>query len=125
VDARDDDGQTPLSRAVERGRGAVVRLPLATGKVDVDARDDDGRTPQSRAVERGHEAVVRLLFATGKADVDSRDSNGRTPLSIADGGGHETVVKFLEEAKIKRLSAGTVSYLLQRSDPTLVGWTSS
>jgi ankyrin repeat protein len=41
---------------------AVVKLLLATGKVDVDTKDSVyGRTPLSRAAENGHEAVVKLL----------------------------------------------------------------
>ncbi|KAI0147300.1 hypothetical protein GGR57DRAFT_258771 [Xylariaceae sp. FL1272] len=41
ADARDSGGQTPLSWAAERGHEAVVKLLLATGKVDADARDTD------------------------------------------------------------------------------------
>ncbi|KAH0563399.1 hypothetical protein GP486_002033 [Trichoglossum hirsutum] len=90
-------GQTPLSWAAERGHEAVVKLLLATEKVDVDSKDTEyGRTPLSWAAERGHEAVVKLLLATEKVDVDSKDTEyGRTPLSWAAERGHEAVVKLL------------------------------
>jgi ankyrin repeat protein len=40
----------------------VVKLLLATGKVDADSKDDDdGQTPLSQAARSGHEAVVKLL----------------------------------------------------------------
>jgi ankyrin repeat protein len=39
----------------------VVKLLLATGKVDADSKDKDGQTPLSRAAGSGHEAVVKLL----------------------------------------------------------------
>jgi hypothetical protein len=84
VDAKDDNGWTPLSWAAERGHEAVVKLLLGTGKVDVDAKDEEyGWTPLSLAAENGHEAVVQLLLGTGKVDIDTKDNDGRTPLSWA------------------------------------------
>ena len=66
------------------GHEAVVKLLLATGKVDIDSKDTKyGQTPLSWAAEGGHKAVVELLLATGKVDVDSKDTSGRTPLSWA------------------------------------------
>jgi Ankyrin repeats (3 copies) len=73
----------------------VLKLLLATGKVDVDSKDTYGRTPLSWAAGCGHEAVVTLLLATGKVDVDSKDTYGQTPLSWAAERGHEAVVTLL------------------------------
>ena len=60
-DAKDDDGQTPLSRAAARGHTAVVEALLATGKVEPDAKDSYGLTPLGQAASKGHTAVVELL----------------------------------------------------------------
>lgn len=57
IDARDDYGQTPLSWAAGNGHEAVLRLLLATGKVNVDAKDKDDKTPLSWAAEGGHGAI--------------------------------------------------------------------
>jgi ankyrin repeat protein len=81
--SKDRDGRTPLSRAAETGHEAVVKLLLATGKVDVDSKDKYGQTPLSWVTGNGHEAVVKLLLATGKVDVDSKNVYGQTPLSWA------------------------------------------
>ncbi len=85
---------TPLWTAASSGQEAVVKLLLATGKVDPDAKDSDGRTPLWTAASKGQEAVVKLLLATGKVDPDV-EYHGRTPLWTAVSGGHETVVKLL------------------------------
>jgi ankyrin repeat protein len=75
----------------------MVKVLLATGKVDVDSKDTwHGQTPLSWAAKGGHEAVVKVLLATGRADVNSKDNSGRTPLSWAAEGEHESVVKLLQ-----------------------------
>ena len=96
TDLKDDNGETPLSWAAKYGHEAVVKLLLATGKVDVDSTDSQNRTPLSWAAEYGQEVIVRLLLATEKVEVDPKDSlYNQTPLSWAAWGGHEAVVKLL------------------------------
>ncbi|KAL8364811.1 hypothetical protein RB595_003878 [Gaeumannomyces hyphopodioides] len=97
IDIGDEKGRTPLSYAVCNGYEAVVKLLLATGRVDVDSKDERyGRTLLSHAAEKGREAIVKLLLATGKVDVDSKDKYyGQTPLSQAADNGHEAIVKLL------------------------------
>ena len=86
---------TLLAWAVHKGHEAVVRLLLATGKVDPDSKNSAGKTLLSQAAADGHEAVARLLLATGKVDPDSKDSARYTPLSQAANRGHEAVVRLL------------------------------
>ena len=50
--------------------GAVVKLLLDIGEVDVDWKDNDDRMPLSWAAEKGREAIVKLLLDIGKVDVD-------------------------------------------------------
>ncbi|GLA05338.1 hypothetical protein AnigIFM60653_005817 [Aspergillus niger] len=78
------DGRTPLSWAAEAGIVPVVKLLLATGKVDVDTRDSHyGRTPLSWAAGAGHAEIVQLLLETKKVDINSVDYQNRPPLTWA------------------------------------------
>ena len=95
INARDENGQTPISWAAQNGHKAAVKLLLNTNKVNVDARDKNGQTPLSRAAENGHDAVVKLLLGTDKVDINSGDNYNWTPLSRAAENGHNTVVKLL------------------------------
>ena len=84
IDARDEDGWTPLSWA-SRGPyfkdGSVIRLLLERG-ADVNSRaDDDGFTPLHRASSYGSLEVVRLLLEHG-ADVEAVNRDGKTPLQV-------------------------------------------
>ena len=60
VESKDDDGQTPLSRAAIYGHSheAVLKL-LLESKYGV------GQTPPSRAVRGGYKAVMKLLLKKG------------------------------------------------------------
>lgn len=98
VNARDNQGQTPLHLTVSysshgtNGNGKLVLSPLhlvslkvaqlliAKG-ADVNARDNEGKTPLHQANYNSKE-VAQLLIANG-ADVNARDNKGQTPLHSA------------------------------------------
>jgi ankyrin repeat protein len=67
-DAKDNYGQTPLSRAAENGHEAVAKLILATDRVKLDVKHNDGRTPLSLAAMNG--TIIKLLLHTGKVDAN-------------------------------------------------------
>ncbi|KAI7385771.1 hypothetical protein KC336_g17904 [Hortaea werneckii] len=95
VNQRDSDGRTPLWWAAYSGHEAVVRLLLATGKVDANLADFRGETALLAAADAGHEAVVRLLLAASEVDVNPADTYGRTALWFAASRGQEAMVQLL------------------------------
>ena len=65
INARENNGGTPLHRACLRlGRKNVVELLIAKG-ADVNAGDNRGRTPLSVAKETKDEEIVELLRKHG------------------------------------------------------------
>ncbi|MEM3942646.1 MAG: ankyrin repeat domain-containing protein [Thermofilaceae archaeon] len=95
VNARDNEGRTPLYYAAVNGRLEVARLLLEKG-ADVNARDDKGETPLLLAVNEGHLEVARLLLEKG-ADVNARDNYRLTPLHYAAFGGDVDAARLLVE----------------------------
>lgn len=82
MDSKDSGGRTHLLWAAGQGYEAVVRLLLATGRVDPDSKDGLRQTPLSWAAGQGHKAVVRLLLAMDGVDPNSKDTkHGLAPLS--------------------------------------------
>ncbi|TGO47524.1 hypothetical protein BCON_0274g00130 [Botryotinia convoluta] len=90
-----NQGQTPLSYAVESGHEKVVKLLLDTGKVEVDSENAQGQTSLYRAAKFGNEKVVKLLLDTGKVEIDTINKLDETPLLGAVRNGHESIVKLL------------------------------
>ena len=53
VDAKDEDGETPLHVAMGYGHKEIVELLIAKG-ADVNAKDEDGKTPLQLAALNDH-----------------------------------------------------------------------
>lgn len=97
ADSKDGYGQTPLSRAAERGHETIVELLRDRSDVNANSQDYDRQTPLSYGARAGHETVVRLLMERDDVEADSQSVYKRTPLSYAAEAGHEKVVKLLME----------------------------
>ncbi|CAG0895051.1 unnamed protein product [Cyprideis torosa] len=124
VNAKDDDGGTPLFVASQRDRPSVSEVLLAHG-ADPNITDKTGRSPLSVATHEGHHSVAEVLLIHGadpniidyvwersplhhaqsaeitelliekKAEVNAKDKLGFSPLFIATGTGLHSVVKAL------------------------------
>ena len=64
VNAKDNQGKTPLHRAASNRCVGMVELLIANG-ADVDAKDDDGKTPFQRTSDK---ALRRLLMEHGAVE---------------------------------------------------------
>jgi excisionase family DNA binding protein len=83
VNARTEDGWTPLMLATIKGYAEVARALLKQG-ADVNARNKKGWTALMFAVSMGDLETMRVLLE-GNAEIDVRDNDGKTALMQAAG----------------------------------------
>ncbi len=81
VNAKADDGFTPLHYATRVDNKEIAELLIAKG-ADVNAKDDGGRTPLHAAAGGGYKEIAELLIENG-ADVNAKHEVGWTPLDFA------------------------------------------
>jgi ankyrin repeat protein len=93
VNAADQDGQTPLHLAADKGHRQVAACLIEAG-ADVNARATGQITPLHRAVIKGHWAVVQLLLDAG-ADPAAADGGGANGLQLAVFSGHTAILEQL------------------------------
>ena len=93
VNAKRDDGETPLHQAASKGRKEIIELLITKG-ADVNAKSDDGWTPlHVAASSEGHKEIVELLIDKG-SDVSAKSDRGWTPLHYA-AEGHREIAELL------------------------------
>jgi uncharacterized protein len=97
VNAKDDNGYTPLFGAVfdyEAGdRREVVQLLITRG-ADVNATDTDGLTPLHNAAMNGKKEIIELLLAN-KADPSAKNDGGITAGEFATEANHPDIAVLL------------------------------
>ena len=91
----------PLSRALLtaslHGHGAVVKLLLEDGQVDVNSKDDRGSTSLSVAASCGHDMELKPFLRYNQVNVNLKDRDGAMLFFQAASHGHEAVVRLLLE----------------------------
>jgi ankyrin repeat protein len=93
VNAKDNEGITPLYWAVESGHDVVEELLLRGA--DVNAADQYGLTPLHEATRMGLTNLMKLLL-TYKADVNAKENKrGSTPLHMAAAYGRTNEARLL------------------------------
>ena len=84
VFCQDDDDNTPLHIAAQRGhRAAVYQLLRRKGSVLASAHNLAEETPFTLAVRHGHTDIAGLLLETKSVDINEQNDLGETPLHIA------------------------------------------
>ena len=83
LEARDENGNTPLIVAAATGQDDFIRVLLSMG-ANPNAQNDAGETAALHGTYEGHSDVVRLLRAAG-ADMDIASHSGARPGTIRQG----------------------------------------
>ena len=96
LNAKDQNGHTPLHLTIMNREAGQARWVLITQGADVNVKTNDGRTPLMMAAIRGHEYLVEVLLANG-ANINARDNNNRTALSLAKQQSHTEIVELLRQ----------------------------
>ena len=98
VNAKREDGSTPLHGAAEGGHGEIVELLITAGAdlhaTTVSMLGGGGWIPLHSAARQGHRGIVELLIEMG-TDVNTRDSAGKSTLHDAVLEGHKGIVELL------------------------------
>ena len=81
VNAKDEDGWTPLRLAAQENATETAALLLKNG-AEVNAKDNDGWTPLHPAAESNATETAALLLKNG-AEVNAKNNNNVTPLHSA------------------------------------------
>ena len=95
LEAKDEEGKTPLAAAVEDYTFEAMPILLERG-ANLEARDNNGRTPLGAAIENGVFEAMHLFLKNG-ANLESRDNNGHTPLVLAVRFGKIEMAEYLLE----------------------------
>ena len=95
VDAKNNNGATPLYIASENGHLEIVKL-LIKSKAQINQNCVNGWAPIHIAAAKGHFEVVKYLVENG-ARIDVENENGETPLFLAIKYQRQTIVDYLTE----------------------------
>jgi ankyrin repeat protein len=100
LEAKDDEGRTPLHIAVIYGQLENASQLLNAG-ANIDARDNDQQTPLSLAAcYETDQSIVELLIKK-RADVDALDRWGATPVFWAAFRDYDSTFKSLRDAEAR------------------------
>ncbi len=113
VNAKDNDGETPLHYAASgyeespgRHHLAIIELLIAQG-ADVNAKDKNDWTPLHKAYN--NTAITKLLIANG-ADVNAKNKRGMTPSDLS-----TSWSNFSRKKSVYQIQRGTI-----RDDGTII-----
>ncbi len=97
IDAKNEDGKTPLYLASEQGHKSCIQI-LLNYDADVFLANDLGQLPFHAAIQNGHSQCVELLIKISKKDMNEFQSilsRRQSPLITACQNGFVDIVKIL------------------------------
>lgn len=103
-DFRDQDGLTPLMRAVDRNEAHVVDILVSAG-ANIDAVDEEGQTALHYAAYCEHNEMAGLLVSYG-ASLEKKDNDEMTPLEAAT----KETAEVMQQAKSGTWTRKTTPY---------------
>lgn len=100
VNAKDNDGRTPLMLALKNANWATAKI-LLSEKININEKDDEGKTALMYAsshflLSDERIAVINAIIAKG-ANVNETDNNGNTALTYAKGKSIPEIIKILSD----------------------------
>ena len=101
----EEDGQTPLSLAVEQGNTSIVEQLLLKG-ANPNSQDRYGRTPLAYAAKEGRIEETKLLLACSSIAPNQSDRDGLVPLAQAAESENDGVFRLLVADPRVDLNAG-------------------
>ncbi|XP_055958090.1 arf-GAP with coiled-coil, ANK repeat and PH domain-containing protein 2 isoform X2 [Patella vulgata] len=113
---KDDEGKTPIMKAVEAGSLTACEYLLLNG-AKLDRKDTTGKTPLHHATIHGHTGQVCQFLKRG-ADLNAKDNSGKDPLTIAVEAANADIVTLLRLSKLNDEMKETEGYFGQTSDET-------
>jgi hypothetical protein len=113
LEARNNEGDTALTRAAWKGRTETAQALLAAG-ANIEARNVYAATALTWAAWNGHTETVQALLAAG-ANIEARDVYAATALTWAAWNGHTETVQAL-------LAAGANIGARANNDMTALIW---
>jgi len=90
----DENGNTALNIACDRGHDSIVSILLAHPNIDVNYEDNQGWIPFNCACYNGSTSCARLLLKDLRVMVNEPTYDGSTPLYSASFRGHLDVIKW-------------------------------
>lgn len=97
INAKTEEGKTPLIIAAQLGQIQAVNVLLTNPHILVNVADQYGMTALMYAAEYGHDVVVESLLEVEELDLQAEDIEENTAIELASTAGHENIVALLEE----------------------------